>query len=141
MVTVVVGQTFSGELTPTPSTAPHPASHRTSGPARTRRCRSFGAAAWKLGFLLQIPTVIERSSVIDSGAVPGLQDGRPQDGALHLQDGGERVLGIQQTDWDDAPALSDKNRSVVIKGQVRPLLQRVSPHMIALRAGERATGS
>ena len=70
------------------------------------------------------------------GAVPGLQDGRPQDGALHLQDGGERVLGIQQADWDDAPALSDKNRSVVIKGRQYDLYYSGSRlHMIALRAG------
>ena len=49
---------------------------------------------------------------------------------------GERVLGIQQADWDDAPALSDKNRSVVIKGRQYDLYYSGSRlHMIALRAG------
>ena len=67
MLTVVVGSDVLGRAD-ADARRPHPASQ----PPNVRPGKDEtlpvvrAAAAWKLGFPLQIPTVIERSSVIDS---------------------------------------------------------------------------
>ena len=73
MLTVVVGQNFTGDLTPTAPdrTPPREPPNVRSGKAETLPA-ARAARAWKVGFPLQIPTVIERSSVIDSSSSPSL---------------------------------------------------------------------
>ena len=138
MLTVVVGQTFSGKLTPTPVDRT-PARERPEvrpGKAETlpwvRR-----AAAWKLGFPLQIPTVLERSSTIDPEVpfrVYKMDDSKTV--RFTFRTGTSEYWGIQQTDWDDAPALDGKNTSEVIKGRQYDLYYNGSHlHIVVLRAG------
>ena len=139
LLTVVVGQSFSGQLTPTPPdrTPPRQAPNVRSGKAETlpavRR-----AAAWKVGFPLQIPTVIEKSSVLSSEVPYRVYklDGDSKTVRFTFVTGASEYWGIQETDWDDAPALEDKNFSEVIKGRQYDLYYN-GPHlhMVVLRAG------
>jgi LCP family protein required for cell wall assembly len=139
MITVVVGQTFSGSLTPTPvdrtppKQAPEVRSAKSEVLPAVRQ-----AAAWKVGFPLQIPTVIERSSVLDNEVPFRVYkvDGDRKTVRLTFRTAGNEYWGIQQTDWDDAPALEDKNFSEVIKGRQYDLYYAgPNLHMVVLRAG------
>jgi len=119
MLTVVVGQNFTGDLTPTAPdrTPPREPPNVRSGKAETLPA-ARGARAWKVGFPLQIPTVIERSSVIDSEApfrVYKLDDRKTV--RFTFRTGSNEYWGIQETDWDDAPALEGENLSEAIQGR------------------------
>ena len=139
MLTVVVGQTFSGRLTPTPVDRTPP-----KQPPYVRQAKSEvlpavrGAAAWKVGFPLQIPTVIERSSVLDSEVPFRVYkiDDDSKTVRFTFRTGTSAYWGIQETDWDDAPALEDKNYSAVIKGRQYDLYYSGPKlHLVVLRAG------
>jgi LCP family protein required for cell wall assembly len=139
MITVVVGVGFNGKLTPTPVDRTPP-----KQPAYVRSAKAEvlpavrQAAAWKVGFPLQIPTVIERSSVLDNEVpfrVYKVDDDR-KTVRFTFRTGANEYWGIQQTDWDDAPALEDKNFSEVIKGRQYDLYYSgPNLHMVVLRAG------
>ena len=138
MITVVVGQTFSGKLTATPvdrtppKQPPYVRSAKSEVLPAVRR-----AAAWKAGFPLQIPTVIERSSVIDPEVPYRVYkiDGK-KTVRFTFRTGANEYWGIQQTNWEDAPALEDKNFSEVIKGRQYDLYYSgPNLHMVVLRAG------
>ncbi len=138
MITVVVGQTFSGKLTPTPvdrtppKQPPYVRSAKSEVLPAVRR-----AAAWKTGFPLQIPTVIERSSVIDPEVPYRVYkiDGK-KTVRFTFRTGANEYWGIQETNWEDAPALEDKNFSEVIKGRQYDLYYSGPRlHMVVLRAG------
>jgi len=139
MITVIVGQTFSGDLTPTPVDRTPP-----KQPPYVRNAKSEvlpavrRAAGWKVGFPLQIPTIIERSSVLDSEVpyrVYKIDDDSKTVRFTFRTDENE-YWGIQETNWEDAPALEDKNFSAVIKGRQYDLYYS-GPHlhMVVLRAG------
>jgi hypothetical protein len=139
MLTVVVGQTFSGQLTPTPTDRTPP-----KRPPYVRQAKSEvlpavrRAAAWKVGFPLQIPTVIERSSVLDSEVPYRVYaiDDDSKTVRFTFRTGQNEYWGIQETDWDDAPALEDKNFSAVVKGRQYDLYYSgPNLHMVVLRAG------
>jgi LCP family protein required for cell wall assembly len=139
MITVVVGQTFSGNLTPTPvdrtpaKQQPNVRSAKSEVLPAVRR-----AEGWKVGFTLQIPTVIERSSVLDSEVPYRVYKVDDDTKAVRFtfRKSGNEYWGIQETDWDDAPALEDKNFSAVIKGRQYDLYYSGSHlHMVVLRAG------
>jgi LCP family protein required for cell wall assembly len=138
MLTVVVGQNFTGRLTPTAPdrTPPREPPRVRSGKAETLRA-ARGARAWKVGFPLQIPTVIERSSVIDSEVpyrVYKLDDRKTV--RFTFRTGSNEYWGIQETDWDDAPALEGKNLSETIQGrQYDFYYSGPHLHMVVLRAG------
>jgi LCP family protein required for cell wall assembly len=139
MITVVVGVGFNGKLTPTPVDRTPP-----KQPAYVRSAKSEvlpavrQAAAWKVGFPLQIPTVIERSSVLDSEVpyrVYKIDDDK-KTVRFTFRTGANEYWGIQETNWDDAPALEDKNFSEVIKGRQYDLYYSgPNLHMVVLRAG------
>ncbi len=138
MLTVVVGLNFSGKLTPTPvdrTPAREPPNVR-PGKADTLPAVR-GAAAWKPGFPLQIPTVLEGSSVLDPNTpyrVYKMNDSKTV--RFTFRTGSNEYWGIQQTDWVDAPALGDKNVSEVIKDRRYDLYYNGSRlHMVVLRAG------
>jgi LCP family protein required for cell wall assembly len=139
MLTVVVGQTFSGRLTPTPVDRTPPKQPPYVRPAKSEVLPAVRrAAAWKVGFPLQIPTVIERSSVLDSEVPYRVYkiDDDSKTVRFTFRTGSNEYWGIQETDWDDAPALEDKNFSGVIKGRQYDLYYS-GPHlhMVVLRAG------
>lgn len=138
LVTVVVGQTFSGRLTPTPvdhTPAREPPNVRSAKSETLPAVRA--AAAWKPGFPLQIPTVLERGSVVDPEVpfrVYKMNDSKTV--RFTFRTGSNEYWGIQETDWKDAPALDGKNASEVIKGRQYDLYYSGSHlHMVVLRAG------
>jgi LCP family protein required for cell wall assembly len=138
MVTVIVGRTFTGQLTPTPVDRTPP---RQPPDVRSAKSETIPfvrqAAAWKVGFPLQIPTVIDRSSVVDSEVpvrVYKLDDSKTV--RFTFRNSSNEYWGIQETDWEDAPALEGKNFSAVIKGRQYDFYYN-GPHlhMVVLRAG------
>jgi LCP family protein required for cell wall assembly len=138
MLTVVVGQTFTGRLTPTAPdrTPPRQPPYVRAGKGETLpSVRS--AAAWKVGFPLQIPTVIERSSVIDS-EVPYrvYRIGKSRAIRFTFRTGSNEYWGIEETNWTKAPILDGSNFSQAIKGRQYDLYYN-GPHlhMVVLRAG------
>jgi LCP family protein required for cell wall assembly len=138
MVTVVVGQTFKGNLAPAPvdrtpeRKAPEVRSGRSETVPVIRQ-----AARWKLGFPLQVPTILERSSRIDS-EVPYrvYKIGKARTLRLTFRTGTNEYWGVQQTDWDNAPALREPNDTQAIRGRAYSLYYN-GPHlhMVVLRAG------
>ena len=139
MLTVVVGQTFSGRLTPTPVDKTPPKQPPYVRPAKAETLPAARrAAAWKVGFTLQIPTVIERSSVLDSEVPYRVYkiDDDSKTVRFTFRTGSNEYWGIQETDWEDAPALEDKNFSAVIKRRQYDLYYSGPKlHMVVLRAG------
>ena len=138
MVTVIVGLGFTGRLTPTPvdRTPPREPPHVRAAKSETLPVVR-AAAAWKLGFPLQFPTEIESSSVVDSEVpyrVYKLDDRKTV--RFTFQNSSSEYWGIQETDWDDAPALEDKNFSAVIhRRQYDFYYNGPHLHMVVLRAG------
>ena len=138
LVLVIVGQTFTGQLTPTPvdRTPPRQAPYVRDGKADMVPVVRQ-AAAWKLGFPLQIPTVLERTSTLSTETpyrVYKLDDGKTV--RFTFAKSGNQYWGIQEAKWDDAPALVDKNLSEVIKGRQYDLyFNGPHLHMVVLRAG------
>ena len=137
-VLAIVGQTFTGRLTPTPvdRTPPRQAPYVRDGkPDMLPVVRQ--AAAWKVGFPLQIPTVLERTSTLSTETpyrVYKLDDGKTV--RFTFAKSGNEYWGIQEANWDDAPALADKNLSEVIKGRQYDLyFNGPHLHMVVLRAG------
>jgi LytR cell envelope-related transcriptional attenuator len=139
LLTVVVGVGFNGRLTPTPVDRTPPKQAPQVRPAKSEVLPAVRrAAAWKVGFPLQIPTVIERSSVLDSEVPYRVYkiDDDSKTVRFTFRTGTNEYWGIQQTDWDDAPALEDKNFSEVIKGRQYDLYYSgPNLHMVVLRAG------
>jgi LCP family protein required for cell wall assembly len=138
MITVIVGQTFSGTLTPTPVDRTPPREPPNVRPGKSDTLPLVrAAAAWKPGFPLQIPTVLERASVVDSEVpyrVYKIDDAKTV--RFTFRTGANEYWGIQETDWSDAPALEGKNISQVIKGRQYDFYYNGSHlHMIVLRAG------
>jgi hypothetical protein len=82
--------------------------------------------------------VIERSSVLDNEVpyrVYKIDDDK-KTARFTFRTGANEYWGIQETSWDDAPALEDKNFSEVIKGRQYDLYYSgPNLHMVVLRAG------
>jgi LCP family protein required for cell wall assembly len=140
LVTVVVGQTFNGDLAPAPPdrTPPRRAPEVRSALSETRPLIRE-AARWKLGFPLQVPSVIERSSRVDSEVpyrVYKLGKRKVLRLTFKLGSATNEYWGIQETDWEDPPALNEPNDTQAIRGRSYSLYYN-GPHlhMVVLRAG------
>jgi LCP family protein required for cell wall assembly len=138
MVTVVVGQTFKGNLAPAPvdRTPERKAPYvRVARPETVPVIRQ--AVRWKLGFPLQVPTILERTSRVDP-EVPYrvYKIGKARTLRLTYRTGTNEYWGIQQTDWDNAPALREPNDTQAIRKRAYSLYYN-GPHlhMVVLRAG------
>jgi hypothetical protein len=138
MLTVVVGTNFTGRLTPTAADRTPPRQPPNVRPGKDESLPAVrAAAAWKVGFPLQIPTVIEGSSGIDTEAPYRVYKiGDTKAVRFTFRTGANEYWGIQETTWTDAPALEDENTSEVIKGRPYDLYYN-GPHlhMVVLRAG------
>ena len=96
----------------------------------------------KVDFPLYTPTVLERNSYPDtqSGDKPVRRywiDGRGKHKAVRLvfHTGGNEYWGIQETDWDDAPVLSDRSFRHAVGGRELEFYYSGSHlHMVVLRA-------
>ncbi len=138
MLTVVVGQTFHGSLASAPidQTPKRERPNVTYGPnasadlLRERRRR--------VRFPLMVPTVIERSSWTDSELPVRLYwvDRKNGHKALRLvyRMGSNEYWGVQMTDWEDGPALTDKSLTRTLGGRTYDLYYNGPKlHMVVLR--------
>jgi LCP family protein required for cell wall assembly len=138
MLTVVVGRTFHGSLAPAPPAPPTPVRqpphvqsnpYDTSGPLR--------AVQPKVGFKLMVPTVLESSSAPDS--TKPLYAYRIEGGhhavRLVYRNASGQYWGVEETNWADAPVLSDRSFHHVLGGREFDFYYNGSKlHMIVLRA-------
>jgi LCP family protein required for cell wall assembly len=137
MLTVVVGQTFHDRLAAAPID---------QTPRRERPNVVPGASAardllrerrGKVRFPLMVPTVIERSSWTDSQNPARLYwiDPAEKHKALRLvyRMGSNEYWGIEMTDWEGAPVLSDRSHTRRIKGRIYDLYYNGPKlHMVVL---------
>ena len=143
MVVAVVGQTFHGALAPapidqTPKRTPANVTQGTS--ASLDLLRQYQR---RVPFRLVVPTVIERSSWVDREKPIRLYriDGDTgQHKAVRLvyrMGGGNKYWGVEETDWNEAPVLADRNLGRRIKGRLYSLYYN-GPHlhMVVVRRGK-----
>ena len=96
--------------------------------------------ARKVPFKLMVPTVLERSSWIDRERPVRLYridpDGKHKTIRLTYKTGANEYWGVQMTDWEEAPALSERNFVRSIGGRTYEL-HYTGPklHMVVLRQG------
>jgi hypothetical protein len=139
MLAVVVGETFHGTLAPAPVDRT-PKKRQTpvviKDPATSlplvRQVRK------KVDFPLMLPTVLERTSSPDSTLpVRTYETGGHKNVRLTYRlfaDGVYQYWGIQQTSWEDAPALAEANQTTTMAGRKYDLYYSGSKlHMVVLR--------
>jgi LCP family protein required for cell wall assembly len=142
MLMVVLGQTFHGAVAPLPQhVVPkhQPAFVRYDASPAAELLRPL---AKKTRFPLYTPTVLERGSYPDSqsGDKPVRTywiDGRGKHKAVRLvfRTGGNEYWGVQETDWDGAPALADRSFRHAVGGREMDFYYTGSHlHMVVLRA-------
>ena len=142
MLLVVLGTAFHGSLGETTTKAPP--KHQ---PAYVRYDASPGTdllkqVAHKVKFRLMVPTVLERNSYPDT--LPGDKpmrryfiDRHHQAVRLVFRTGSGEFWGVQETDWEGAPALSDKSFRHDLGGREFDLYYNGSKlHMVVLRQGK-----
>jgi LCP family protein required for cell wall assembly len=142
MLMVVLGQTFHGEMAPIPQRIVpkhQPAYVRYDASSAGELLRPLQK---KAKFPLYVPTILERNSYPDaqSGDKPVRIywiDGRGNHKAVRLvfRTGGNEYWGVQQTDWDQAPALTDRSFRHSVGGREMDFYYSGSHlHMVVLRA-------
>jgi LCP family protein required for cell wall assembly len=142
MLLVVLGTAFHGSLGETTTKAPpkHQAAY-------VRFDKSPGMELLqplekKVKFRLMVPTVLERNSYPDT--LPGDKpvrryyiDKHHKAVRLVFRTGGGEFWGVQETDFEDAPALSDKSFRHDLGGREFDLYYNGSKlHMVVLRQGK-----
>ncbi len=138
MLTVVVGQTFHGTITAAPIDRTPKRQPANVTPGAEASLALLRERAKKLPFPLLVPTVLERSSWIDRERPIRLYRIGPDDKhktvRLTFRTGASEYWGVQMMDWDDAPALSERNFVRSIGGR-RYELDYSGPklHMVVLR--------
>jgi LCP family protein required for cell wall assembly len=121
MVVVVVGQTFHGRLAPAPVDHTPPK----QPPEVTRNVRAtlgmLQKARRKVPFRLEVPTLIESSSSPDTAGMPirvyRINGDKKAVRLTFRIAGGLDYWAIEETDWDNAPVLTDSNFNNTIKGR------------------------
>jgi hypothetical protein len=140
MLTVIVGQTFHGTITAAPVDKTPKRQPPYVTPGAEHSLALLRERAKKLPFPLMVPTVIERNSSIDRERPIRLYRIGPDDKhktiRLTYRTGASEYWGIQMTDWEDAPVLSERNFVRSIGGR-RYELHYTGPklHMVVLRQG------
>jgi LCP family protein required for cell wall assembly len=139
LVTVVVGTTFHERLAPAAidETPKRERPNVTSGASASRddlrRLRN------RVHFPLMVPTVIERSSWTDSSA-PARQyaiEGKHAAVRVVYRTAGNEYWGVEESDWDGAPVLSEPNFTRHIGGRTYDLYYNgPNLHMVVLRTDD-----
>jgi LCP family protein required for cell wall assembly len=139
MLTVVVGQTFHGSL----ASAPVDQTPQKEKPnvvyAPNASLEHLRERRRRVRFPVMVPTVIERSSWIDSSAPIRSYEIEDDHKAVRLvyRMASNEYWGVQMTDWDDAPALAGKSLTRRIKGRTYDLYYNGPKlHMVVLRTPE-----
>jgi len=136
MATVVVGQNFHGTIAPAPvdKTPTRQPPRVTQNAALTRSL--LVQANKRVRFRLQVPRMIESSSRLEYDApirVYGISKGH-RAVRLTFRIGSNEYWGIQETNWNDAPALADASFVHKIKGREYALYYSGAHlHMVVLR--------
>jgi hypothetical protein len=138
MLTVVVGQTFHGNLASAPVDQTPAREKPNVSYAPNAALDHLGGLGKRLGFPLMVPTVIERSSWTDS-TVPVRKywiDPGHEHRAVRLvyRMSTNEYWGVEMTDWEDAPVLADRSLTRRIKGRSYDLYYNGPKlHMVVLR--------
>ncbi len=140
LLTVIVGQTFHGTLAEAPVDKTPQRQEATVAPGAAASVELLRERARRVPFGLMVPTVIERSSSIDRERPIRLYridpDGKHKTIRLTYRTGADRYWGVQMTDWEDAPVLSESNVTRSIKGRRYELhYTGAKLHMVVLRQG------
>jgi LCP family protein required for cell wall assembly len=136
LVTVVVGTTFHGDLTPQPVV-----STPKREPAAVRYDKSVAydsvrERAGKLGFPAMVPTVVESSSHLSTmdGARMYYVDKHLKALRLTFETGSSEYWGIEETGWKDAPVLGHPSEVHKLAGRTYAFYYNGSKlHMIVLQ--------
>jgi LCP family protein required for cell wall assembly len=136
MLVVVVGQTFHNRLAPAPvdRTPKRRPPYVARNPSATLGL--LRPIKRRAGFPLMVPSLIERSSSIDSEKPIRIYPLNKEHKAVRLtfRTGAQEYWGIQQTTWDDAPVLSGKNVSRRLGGRDYDLYyDGAHLHMVVLK--------
>ncbi|HWL33535.1 MAG TPA: LCP family protein [Gaiellaceae bacterium] len=140
MLTIIVGQTFHGTLAEAPVDKTPQRQPANVTPGADASLAYLRERAPKVPFKVMVPTVLERSSWIDSEKPVRMYridpDGKHKTIRLTYRTGASRYWGVQMTDWEEAPVLSERNFVRSIGGR-RYELHYVGPklHMVVLRQG------
>ena len=139
MVTVVVGTTFHERLAPAAidETPKREKPNVTSGASASRD--DLRRLRKRVHFPLMVPTVIERSSWTDSTEPVRLYSIEGKHSAVRVvyRMGGNEYWGVEESDWDDAPVLSEPNFTRHIGGRTYDLyFNGPKLHMVVLRTDD-----
>jgi LCP family protein required for cell wall assembly len=140
MVMVVLGTTFHGEIATPPQTVVpvHTPPNVRTDPASSLNL--LEPLKSKVKFPIEVPTVLESSSYPDT--LPSDKpvrlytiEGHHRAIRLVYHDGAGDFWGVEETDWNDAPVLSDKSFEHNLGGREFDLYyDGANLHMIVLRA-------
>ncbi len=140
LLTVIVGQTFHGTLAEAPVDKTPRRQPANVSPGAEAALPYLQERAQKVPFKVMVPTVLERSSWIDRERPVRMYridpDGEHKTIRLTYRTGAREYWGVQMTDWEDAPVLSERNFVRSIGGR-RYELHYTGPklHMVVLRQG------
>ena len=136
MVCVVVGTTYHGTIASSP--AEQVPEHKPAQVVYNKDASEplLASVRAKAGFRLQVPTVIEQTSVPDPelpvrayAIAPGYKAVR-----LVFRTGGREYWGVQETTWPEAPVLGDRSIHRILNGRSYDLyFHGPHLHMIVLR--------
>jgi LCP family protein required for cell wall assembly len=141
MLTVIVGQTFHGSIAAAPVDKTPKRQRPFVAPGAEQSLALLRERAKKVPYPVMVPTVIERNSIIDPERPIRLYrmgpDNKHKTIRLTYRTGASEYWGIQMTDWEDAPVLSERNFARSIGGR-RYELHYTGPklHMVVLRRPE-----
>jgi LCP family protein required for cell wall assembly len=140
LLVAVVGATFHDRLAPItlPQTPTRQPPFVRSDPSETRS--TLQQVKRRVPFRLQLPTILERNSNLDSGygetPVRVYQLGGQPTVRLTYKTGANEYWGIQETRWTEAPLLADKSLTQWVKGRRFDLYYTGAHlHVVVLRAG------
>ena len=140
MLVVTVGQTFHGTLAESPVDKTPQRQKPNVAPGTAASIDLLRAREPKIPFVVMVPTVIEKTSWIDREKPIRMyridSDRKHKTLRLTYRTGQLEYWGVQMTDWDEAPVLSERNFVRSIKGR-RYELHYNGPklHMVVLRQG------
>jgi LCP family protein required for cell wall assembly len=140
LLTVIVGQTFHGTLAETPVDKTPPRQQASVAPGTAASVELLRERASRVPFELMVPTVLERTSWIDRERPVRLYridpEGKHKTIRLTYRTGAQEYWGVQMTDWEEAPVLSERNVIRTIKGRRYELhYTGAKLHMVVLRQG------
>jgi LCP family protein required for cell wall assembly len=141
MLGVVVGQTFHGTLAEAPVDKTPKKEPPSVSPGADAALPYLRERAAKVPFKLMVPTVIAQGSWIDRERPARMywvdeDDRKHKTVRLTYFMGPGEYWGVQQTDWQDAPVLSDKNHARLINRRAYELhYAGAKLRMVVLRHG------